>query len=177
VFFSTVEALVPEDVNGRSDAYEWENGEVHLLTDGVTGSDSYFLDASPDGSDVFVVTRARLSGWDSDGSYDLYDVRQPVSPGHPAGVLDPPPVAAACVPGGGVGGPACREPLVQPPPLVSPPATIAFSGAGNLEQKAQKARPKPARCRGGAVRKRRRHGGRCVRQPKKRRRGGKGGAK
>jgi len=161
VFFSTSEALVPEDVNGRSDAYEWEDGQVHLLTDGQSPADSFFLDASPDGSDVFVVTRARLTAWDTDDSYDLYDVREPLPPGHPAGVDDPPPAASpACTPIDG-----CRGPLLQPPPLTAIP-TVTFNGPGNLKQ----VFPKPIRCRAGTVRKRTSRGIRCVKRPRPKRR-------
>jgi len=159
VFFSTAEALVPEDVNGTSDAYEWENGQVHLLTDGQSSSDSNFLDASPDGSDVFVATRAQLTGWDTDSSYDLYDVRQPL-PGHPAGVADPPPPATPCVPVEG-----CRQPPIAAPPLTAIPS-LTFRSGGNLRQ----AFPRPLHCRAGTVRKRTSRGIRCVRRPKKRKR-------
>ena len=37
VAFSTDQALVPGDVNGGSDLYEWHNGSLGLLTDGVSG--------------------------------------------------------------------------------------------------------------------------------------------
>jgi len=156
VFFSTSEALVPEDVNGRSDAYEWEGGQVHLLTDGQSASGSYFLDASPDGADVFVVTRAQLTAWDTDGSYDLYDVRQPL-PDHPAGVLDPPAQPPACVPIDG-----CRGSSV-PAPSLTAVSTVTFHGTGNLRQKF----PKPLRCRTGTVRKHTSRGVRCVRRPRR----------
>lgn len=156
VFFSTAEALVPEDVNGRSDAYEWENGQVHLLTDGQSSSDSFFLDASPDGSDVFVVTRAQLTAWDTDSSYDLYDVREPL-PGHPAGVPDPPAPPPACTPIEG-----CRGPALQPPPPTSV-ASVTFTGGNNLRQRF----PRPVHCRAGKVRKRTSRGIRCVSKPKR----------
>ena len=77
VFFSTGEGLVARDTNGKSDVYQYDvaSGTVHLITSGVSGSNSYFLDASPDGSDVFYVTRERRVGWDVDTSVDLYDAR------------------------------------------------------------------------------------------------------
>jgi len=157
VFFSTAEPLVPEDVNGTSDAYEWEGGQVHLLTDGQSSSPSFFLDASPGGADVFVMTRARLTGWDTDSAYDLYDVRQPL-PDHPAGVGDPPPPTIPCMPIDG-----CRPPALQPPPLPAV-STVALSGPGNLKQSF----PKPVHCKAGTVRKRTSRGIRCVRKPKRR---------
>jgi hypothetical protein len=68
VFFSTQEALVPEDSNGKWDAYEYDTptGTIHLLSTGTSTSDSYFMDASPDGHDAFFVTSQQLTGWDTD---------------------------------------------------------------------------------------------------------------
>ncbi len=92
VFFSTAEALVEEDTNGIWDAYSYDvpTGTLHLISSGTDVSPSYFMDASPDGSDVFFVTRERLLGWDKDTSYDLYDAR--VEGGFP----EPVPVPAPC---------------------------------------------------------------------------------
>jgi hypothetical protein len=84
---------VPEDSNGKIDTYEFDTatGQVHLLSSGTDTGDSYFMDASGAGDDVFILTRERLAGWDTDNNYDLYDVREPHA-GHPAGFPDPPPV-------------------------------------------------------------------------------------
>jgi hypothetical protein len=91
-FFSTADRLVEEDTNGFSDAYEYDarSGEVHLISSGIAESDSYLIDASGDGANAFIDTRQRLSGWDSDGAYDLYDVRID------GGLPEPPPLHAAC---------------------------------------------------------------------------------
>lgn len=77
VFFNTADALVPEDVNDRSDAYEYdaETGTVHLLSSGTSTASSYVVDATPNGGDVFIVTRERLLPGDGDDRYDLYDAR------------------------------------------------------------------------------------------------------
>jgi hypothetical protein len=157
VFFTTAEPLVPGDTNGFKDAYEWENGQVHLLTDGTSPGDSYFLDATPDGRDVFVVTRARLSPWDTDTSYDLYDVRQPGA-GHPAGISGP-----LAPPGSGCTGDGCRG-SVSPAPGAPQSATTAFTGPGNPAP--GHARPGPPRCKAGTVRKPTRHGATCVKRRK-----------
>lgn len=119
VFFSTAEALVLEDTNGKSDAYEWQNGHVHLLSDGRDPSPSFFLDASPDGSNVFLATRARLTGWDGDGSYDLYDARAG------GGFPEPPSASAPCA-----GPDTCRGPGAAAPPPVAP-VTPRFIGPPN----------------------------------------------
>jgi hypothetical protein len=121
VFFDTVEALVPEDSNGKADGYEYDtaSGTVHLITTGTSPTDSYFLDASPDGQNVFFVTRQRLSGWDVDDSYDLYDARVG------GGLPDPLPPAQPCA------GEGCRAPL-SGAPGAGTPATQTLNGAGNL---------------------------------------------
>jgi hypothetical protein len=87
VFFQTAEALVPQDTNGQMDVYEWERestgtcGEgggdcVYLISTGEDPSESYFGDASTNGSDVFFFTRQSLVGQDQDENADLYDARE-----------------------------------------------------------------------------------------------------
>jgi hypothetical protein len=160
VFFTTAEALVPGDTNNAPDAYEWENGQVYLLSDGTDPGGSYFLDASPDGRDVFIATRARLTPWDTDGSFDLYDVRAPAA-GHPAGISGPP-----APPGAGCSGTGCRG-AGSPAPGALSPSTAVLMGPGNVTPR--RGRP-VVRCKAGKVRKRTAHGVRCVKRPKPRKR-------
>jgi hypothetical protein len=75
VFFETTDALVPRDTNGRRDVYEYLNGAVHLLSGGTSEEGTHFLDATPDGSNVFIATSQRLLPKDTDSVYDYYDVR------------------------------------------------------------------------------------------------------
>jgi hypothetical protein len=119
VFFSTDEPLVARDINGVSDAYEFDTqtGEPHLLSSGESPQPSYFLDASADGSDAFISTTEPLSRWDVDGSRDIYDAR--VNGGFPEPA--PPP-------------PSCQGDACQPNPtqLNDPtPASSSFKGLGN----------------------------------------------
>lgn len=152
VFFSTAAALVPGDVNGRADAYEYDvaSGTAHLLSSGTDTADAWFLDASASGSDAFFVTRQRLVGWDVDQSYDVYDAR--VGGGFP----DPPDPPAPCA------GDACHGGQHAPPP---PPAIAspAFAGVGNRHAGAP-AGHAPKRCRRGFVRRRVHHRARCVKR-------------
>jgi hypothetical protein len=148
LFFDTGEALVPRDTNGQYDPYEYDlrTGEVHLLSSGTDPNPSYFLDASPDGSDVFIATRQKLVGWDRDGAYDLYDARVG------GGLPEPPPLTAACVEE------SCRSGSSVAPPATSP-ASAALS-AGN---------PKPPkRCPKGTHRASRHGKSRCVKAKKHR---------
>jgi hypothetical protein len=156
VFFTTGEALVPQDTNGKLDAYEYDtsDGSVHLLSTGTDPSDSYFVDASSSGDDAFIATRARLVGWDTDQSYDIYDVRV-----H-GGVPDPAPPAQGCA------GEGCRGPLgLAPIPVL--PGSSAITGDGNVKSTAHrsKPKPKPVKCRRGFVRKRVHGKVRCVKKP------------
>jgi hypothetical protein len=93
VFFSTADALVPEDTNGVTDTYECDarTGKVALLSTGRSADGAWFVDASASGDDVFFATRARLVGADRDALVDLYDAR--VGGGFPEPALAP----RACV--------------------------------------------------------------------------------
>lgn len=147
VFFSSAQALVREDVNGRVDAYEYDvpSGTVSLISSGRDAADAWFLDASADGRDVFFVTREQLVGWDTDQSFDLYDAR--VDGGFP----EPAVAVAPCA------GEACRG-VGHAAPAVAAVASQAFVGDGNRRRAAAK------RCRRGLV-KRKVHGKqRCVRR-------------
>jgi hypothetical protein len=77
VFFSSPDRLVPEDVNALYDAYMYdlEEDRVHLISTGQCFCDSFFVEASPSGDDVFFTTREQLVGIDTDGAVDLYDAR------------------------------------------------------------------------------------------------------
>ena len=119
VFFSTAEPLVVTDTNGISDAYEFDSttDQVRLLSSGQSADPSYFMDASADGRDVFIATRERFVGWDTDKAYDIYDVRTD------GGFPEPPLVPPSCQ------GDACQPPVVA---LNDPtPGTATLSGPGN----------------------------------------------
>jgi hypothetical protein len=161
VFFDTPDPLVPQDTNfntyakvqgtesvkqGR-DVYEWENGEVYLISSGKSTRNSYFLDNSENGDDVFFATTEGLLAGDTDNAYDVYDARVP----HPG---DTPPAAAVPCQGS-----VCQGPPNVPAPL-SAPASATFAGLGNIavEPTAKatvKAKPRSTsvRCRKGYVKK------------------------
>jgi len=149
VFFSTAEALVLEDTNGTSDAYEYNaaNGTVHLLSSGTDPSPSYLIDASNDGSNAFFGTRERLLRWDVDGSYDLYDAR--VGGGFPEPALPAPACSGeACL---GQGNPA--------PAAAGAVGSASFRGAGDTGGKLRRHR---RRCARGKVHRQVRGKTRCV---------------
>ncbi len=74
-YFSTPQALVGADVNGRADVYRWSHGDVSLISSGTGTTDADFLDATPSGNDVFFLSRQQLVGSDVDQLTDVYDAR------------------------------------------------------------------------------------------------------
>ncbi len=119
LFFDSADALLPRDTNGAEDVYEYENGNLSLISTGESAEDSYFIDASASGSDVFFTTAQQLMRIDTDDSYDLYDAR--VDGGIPAQNASPP---AECQ------GDACQTPATAP--IDETPGTADFSGSGNF---------------------------------------------
>ncbi len=118
VFFNTSEALVPQDTNGVTDAYEYDTvtNRLSLLSTGTGEDPAWFVEASADGRDAFLVTRQKLTGWDPDKLVDVYDVRVD------GGLAEPPAPGVPCA------GDAC-----QGTPTAAPSFNTAsgFSGLGN----------------------------------------------
>jgi hypothetical protein len=117
VFFETADALLPRDENGRRDVYEFADGELYLISTGTHGVSSHFLDATPDGSNVFFSTAQRLLPRDTDSVYDYYDARV-------GGGFAEPIAREAC------GAGPCRGPAT-PSSSVPLPGTSSFAGPGN----------------------------------------------
>jgi hypothetical protein len=75
VFFDTPNGLVRRDTNGKRDVYESTPDGVALISSGRSQDDSFFLDNSASGNDVFFATAEGLVPADTDGGYDVYDAR------------------------------------------------------------------------------------------------------
>ncbi len=126
VFFDSVDGLVPTDVNGQNDVYEWERdgagncrrsrGCVSLLSDGASQEGSTLADTSESGDDVFIVTRSKLVSEDQNENFDAYDVRVD-APNPPAG--------PQCTGTGCQGVPAA-------PPVFATPSSVTYNGVGNF---------------------------------------------
>ncbi len=134
VFFTTSNALVPQDTNGLDDVYEWENGRIYLISSGQGTVGSSFVGASSDGSDVFIRTTDHLAPQDIENSMEVYDAR--VDGGFP---YTPP--SSGCDSG------QCQGPQT-PAPVFGAPASATFVGLGNPPQPAavpvaKAKRPKP----------------------------------
>ena len=151
VFFDTTEALDSADTNGFVDVYEYDvpSGHVHLISSGADPADSYLMDASANGDDVFFVSRARLVGWDIDQAYDVYDAR--VGGGFPEPAADV-----------GCSGDACQGSTPAGPELAGL-GSRAFRGLGDLKPRLHR-RAAGKRCRRGRVKRRVRGKARCVKR-------------
>ena len=115
VFFNTVARLLPADENDLSNVYEYENGQLHLLSPGSTSANAYFVEASANGEDVFLVTSELLG--DKNGDLAIFDAR--VDGGFPEPVASVPCGEGDCstASGGALPGP--------------PPGSATFTGPGN----------------------------------------------
>ena len=134
LYFEAQDSLVARDTNGRLDVYQWEElgagsceesrptfspaaqGCIDLISSGQSLNNSTFVDASPDGRDVFIRTSSSLVPQDY-GLIDIYDAR--VLGGFPG----PPPPGPECEGG------ACQSPA--PPPNDPTPASAGFRGPGD----------------------------------------------
>jgi hypothetical protein len=126
LFFESFDALAEADENGLRDVYEFErpgagscttnsgtfdpvSGGCHfLISSGKSTAQSYLLDASSNGRDVFFSTRSQLVGWDPNENYDVYDYRE-------GGGFPEPSEPQVCLEE------ACKPPASAPPSFSSPP--------------------------------------------------------
>jgi hypothetical protein len=151
-FFYTAEALLPEDSNGHSDVYEYDaaNSSLHLISSGKDPGNSYFMDATANGDDVFFATREQLVGWDTDQNYDLYDARVG------GGLPNPAPAPPACT------GETCQG---QPTTNPTPDTTASNTGTGTGNVRPHRTKKHHANC----THKTKHHKHRCSRRKRVRR--------
>ena len=123
VFFQSPDPLIGADVNGKPDVYEWENGQLYLISAGNATVPSYYIDNSASGNDVFFATAQGLIPSDRDEQVDVYDARIP-RPGD-----NPPPKQTPC------SGEVCQGPP-SVPELLTPAASATFEGLGNIPPEA-----------------------------------------
>jgi len=129
VFFQTATPLVAGDRNNVEDVYEYRSGQLRLITPGTGTGDSYFEDASRDGSTVLFVSPAALVPRDREpGVQKLYAAR--VGGGFPYALPRPPcDVSAGACEGAGTSAPQRTG-----------AGTAAFSGPGNPASAPEKGR-------------------------------------
>jgi hypothetical protein len=120
LFFDSRDALVPHATNGLQNVFEYEGGHVYPISTVAGGHESYFVDASANGDDVFIATADQLLPQDTDTRAVVYDAR--VGGGYPVSVAPP-----ACD-----NADSCKGPVSPQPGVFGAPASATFSGAGNL---------------------------------------------
>ena len=141
LFFNSSAALVPQDVNGTEDVYEFEpsrvgscasgsstfsgttGGCVALISSGSSSEESVFLDASESGGDVFFLTAAKLVPQDYDTSLDVYDAHECTVE---VPCVSSPVSSLKCTTTD-----ACRAPSAPQPSIFGSPPSETFSGTGN----------------------------------------------
>jgi hypothetical protein len=172
VFFDSAEGLLSADTNGKggcseasgypacTDVYEFEPqgagscedpaGCLSLISTGTGSLETFFIDVSPSGNDVFIREFQKLVPRDTqDEAPSLYDVRVNGGLSEPG----PPPLCATPE--------ACRTAPAAQPGVFGAPASQTFSGAGNLTPPPPAVGPK--QCKKGYVKKK----GKCVRHARK----------
>ncbi len=181
LFFDSPDALVPADVSGTENVYEFEpeglgscsgasgsasevfdrqaSGCVALISSGTSSEESAFLDASEGGSDVFFMTTARLSGEDVDSAFDVYDA-------HVCTSVAPCLSAAVAVPSCTTTE-SCRGAATPQPEVFGAPSSATFSGEGNVAPQAgPPAKPavkkKTVKCKRGFVKRKVKKQEQCV---------------
>jgi hypothetical protein len=137
LYFNSPDMLVPAAVNHKENVYEYEpsgegscqspsGGCVALISGGSSEHESAFLEATPDGSSVFLLTEAQLlPSEDTDTAFDIYDAREctALSP-----CLTPP--APAPAPCGDTE--ECRPALPAQQIPGGAASTAEYSGTGNV---------------------------------------------
>lgn len=158
LYFESSDSLALGDTNGVTDVYQWQEagsgsceessptfspaaaGCIDLISSGESKVGSRFVEATPDGSDVFFITLSSLLPQDF-GLRDIYDARVE------GGLPSPAPEAEECE------GESCQRPT--PAPVPQTPASSAYVGPGDFVE------PKKP-CPKGKVRRK----GRCVKKQK-----------
>jgi hypothetical protein len=186
LFFDSSDALVPADVNGKEDVYEYEpagvgscqgathgqsasvaysegvGGCIALISAGTSTEESAFMDASESGGDVFFLTLSKLAPQDYDTSIDLYDAHEctAAAPCAPPVPLTPPPCTT---------GDACKAGPAPQPALFGAPSSETFTGAGNVVPSASE--PKGSSRSAGSAQKLAKALKACRKRPKRKRAG------
>jgi hypothetical protein len=186
LFFNSHDALVPADVNGQWNVYEYEppsnggegdcttstqgasdvyspqaEGCVGLISSGESSEQSAFLDASASGGDVFFMTTSQLVPQDFDHAYDVYDAHECTSkaPCFPAAAEVPPPCTTEA---------SCKPAPEPQPSIYGLPPSATFSGPGNITPEVapplKKVVTKTVKCKKGETKNKK---GKCVKKPKK----------
>jgi DNA-binding beta-propeller fold protein YncE len=120
LFFDSSDALVPHASDGRGNVYEYEDGHVYAISNVAGGGESFFLDASPSGEDVFFGSANKLLPQDTGDNVVVWDARK-------GGGFPVAPAAPSCD-----NGDSCKPPPSQQPSTFAPTGSATFNGLGNI---------------------------------------------
>jgi hypothetical protein len=143
LFFNSHDGLVPQDVDGTWDVYEYEppgigscttgsatfsprsGGCVGLISSGESIEESAFLDASENGDDVFFLTASQLTSANPGGGANIYDAHVCGAEGVvcTTSVVQSPPCTTEA---------SCKPAPTPQPTLYAPPPSATFNGPGDL---------------------------------------------
>lgn len=121
LFFESSDAIVPGASDGRKNVYEDEGGHVYAISNVAGRYESFFLDASANGDNVFFGSADQLLPEDKSDNVVVWDAR--VGGGFPVAAS-----ASTCE-----NGDSCKPPAsAQPATLTAPPPSATFSGPGDF---------------------------------------------
>lgn len=140
LFFDSHDALVPQDINGVGDVYEYEpggvgscaagnDGCVALISGGTGSQESAFADASTSGNDVFFVTTEQLLPQDVNGERNV-NVERKLYDAHVCSTEAPCPSSVVAAPECTTAD-SCRAAPTPQPAIFGAPPSATFSGQGN----------------------------------------------
>ena len=163
VFFDSSDALVPNASDGRENVYEYENAQVHAISNVAGGYESFFLDASgseadgEEGGNVFFASADRLLPQDKSDNVVVWDAR--VDGGFPVTAAAP-----SCD-----NADSCKPPESSQPAVFGAPSSSTFSGPGNTTPTVTavvkpKSTKKRVKCKKGFVKNKK---NKCVKKKKK----------
>jgi DNA-binding beta-propeller fold protein YncE len=130
LFFDSSDALVPNAKDGRQNVYEYEHGHVYAISNVAGGEESFFLDASPSGEDVFFGSTNKLLPQDTGDNVVVWDARQD-------GGFPVPPAAPSCD-----NGDSCKPPPSSQPGVFAPTGSATANGLGDFPPPAAVVKPK-----------------------------------
>jgi DNA-binding beta-propeller fold protein YncE len=119
LFFDSSDALVPSAKDGRKNVYEYEDGHVYAISNVSGDYESFFLDASASGEDVFFGSADQLLAQDTSENVVVWDARK--DGGFPVATA-----ASSCD-----NADSCKPSESPQPGVFAAPASSTFSGPGN----------------------------------------------
>ncbi len=142
VVFDSKDALLPQDVNGVRDVYQWHAGTLSLISTGTSAQPSGLYGMTPSGNNVFFETGEKLVGKGQEtGAIAIYDAR--IGGGLASQQTEE---SLNCV------GEACQgEPGV--PPSLAAPGSSSYRGRGNAKPRCHKRRGRHHRRKANASKK------------------------